>query len=122
METNSELYLKNELTLINLESEKEDLLKQNIELYEKLKQIEKQENAIKDFQEELKIQIKNQMEKIYEETGNDVIENQYIRIKYTAPYDKIIVDNEKLKKEYEEVYLDCLKKSNVKSSVRITIK
>lgn len=119
---NYELYVNNENKLIDLETKKEELIKQNSELYTKLKEIEKQEKAIKDFQEELKTQIKNEMEKIYEETGNEVIENQYVRIKYTPSYDKIIIDNNKLKTEYEEVYLDCLKKSNVKSSVRITIK
>lgn len=119
---NGELYRDNELKLIQLEEQKNNLLKNNIEIYEELKRIEQEENKIKDFQEQLKNKIKEEMEDIYNKTGNEVIENQFIRIKYTPSYDKIIIDSDKLKKEYEEVYLNCLKKSNVKSSVRITLK
>lgn len=68
--------------------------------------------------EQLKEQIKEAMEN--EEIKK--FENDYISITYVAPTTRNTVDSKKLKEEFEEVYNQCLKTSNVKSSVRIKVK
>jgi hypothetical protein len=43
-------------------------------------------------------------------------------ITYIEPTMRVSVDQKKLKQEYEEVYLECVKESSVKSSIRIKVK
>lgn len=68
--------------------------------------------------EEIKEQIKTSMEE------NDVkkFENDYISITYVAPTTRTTIDSKLLKEKYEDIYKECSKVSDVKSSVRIKIK
>ena len=68
--------------------------------------------------EEIKEQIKTSMEE------NDVkkFENDYISITYVAPTTRTTVDSKLLKEKYEDIYKECSKVSDVKSSIRIKIK
>ena len=68
--------------------------------------------------QELKEQIKTAME----ENGTKKFENDYIAITYVAPTTRNTVDSTKLKEEFTDVYNQCLKTSDVKSSVRIKTK
>lgn len=49
-------------------------------------------------------------------------ESDRMRVTYTAPYKRTTVDSERLKSNYPSTYKDCLKTSNVKASIRVTIK
>ena len=68
--------------------------------------------------EEIKEQIKISMEE------NDIkkFENDYISITYVAPTTRTTVDSKLLKEKYEDIYKECSKVSDVKSSIRIKIK
>ena len=45
-----------------------------------------------------------------------------LHITYVAPYDSVIVDSERLKIAYPDVYADCQKVSHRKASIRLKIK
>lgn len=68
--------------------------------------------------EEIREQIKIAMEQ------NEVkkYENDFISITYVAPTTKTTLDSKLLKEKYEEIYNECSKTSNVKSSIRIKVK
>jgi uncharacterized protein (UPF0335 family) len=51
--------------------------------------------------------------------GIKSIDNEYMTITYIEPTTRVSVDQKKLKQEYEEVYLECVKETPVKSSIRI---
>lgn len=67
-------------------------------------------------------EIKNAIKYAMEEHQVKSFENELLKILYVEPTEKVIVDTEKLKTEYEEVYIQCSKKSQVKSSIRLKIK
>jgi uncharacterized protein (UPF0335 family) len=54
--------------------------------------------------------------------GIKSIDNEYMTITYIEPTTRVSVDQKKLKQEHEEVYLECVKESSVKSSIRIKVK
>lgn len=68
--------------------------------------------------EEIKEQIKQSMEK------NEVkkYENDFISITYVAPTTRTTIDSKLLKEKYENIYNECSKISDVKSSIRIKVK
>lgn len=67
-------------------------------------------------------EIKEQIKKAMEENEVKKYENDFISITYVAPTTRNTVDSAKLKAQFEDVYNQCLKTSNVKSSVRIKVK
>ena len=85
------------LAISGLKEQQEILQKQNDEIKEKIKQT-MEEQDIKKY------------------------ENDILTITYVAPTKRNTVDTTKLKEQYEEVYLDCLKETDVKSSIRIKVK
>lgn len=103
-----QIYSNNELQIVEVEKQ--------ISLAVADLQNKQQELVSKN--EELKEQIKKAME----EQGTKKFENDYISITYVAPTTRNTVDSTKLKEEFEEVYNQCLKISDVKASVRIKVK
>ena len=102
------LYTKNELELGKIEEQ--------ISLA--IADLQNKQQEIQNKNEEIKEQIKLAMEQ------NEVkkYENDYISITYVAPTTKTTVDSKLLKEKYEDIYKECSKVSNVKSSIRIKIK
>lgn len=105
---------KEELDIVN---QKNEILVKS-EVFEIVKALEEKANEIATKKEEMKTSLKEAME------NNNVkkFENDIISVTYVAPTTRVGVDTEKLKTEYEEVYLDCLKETSVKSSIRLKIK
>ena len=66
--------------------------------------------------------IKETIKDLMEENGVLSIENDWFKIKYVEPTTSIRVNTALLKKQFEEVYLECVKESQVKSQIRITVK
>ena len=54
--------------------------------------------------------------------GIKKIENDQFTVTYIEPTTRVSVDQKKLKEQFEEVYLECVKESSVKASVRIKLK
>lgn len=67
-----------------------------------------------------------EMRKKLEETmdlyGIKSFENELIKITYVEPTTRTSVDSAKLKKKYPDVFTECSKVSEVKGSVRISVK
>jgi predicted phage-related endonuclease len=80
--------------------------------------LQNKQKELQDKNEEIKEQIKISMEQ------NEVkkYENDYISITYVAPTTRTTVDSKLLKEKYEDIYKECSKISNVKSSIRIKVK
>ena len=80
--------------------------------------LQNKQKELQNKNEEIKEQIKISMEE------NEVkkYENDYISITYVAPTTKTTVDSKLLKEKYEDIYKECSKTSNVKSSIRIKVK
>ena len=103
-----QIYSNNELQIVEVEKK--------IRLADADLQNKQQELVSKN--EELKEQIKKAME----EQDIKKFENDYISITYVAPTTRNTVDSAKLKSQFEDVYNQCIKTSNVKSSIRIKVK
>ena len=111
-EYNGEIYQRKELVI---DSEVEMGMSM---ITENLKALEAQVKALKEQQEAYKDIIMNAMEA----QGIKSYENDILKITYVYPVEKLSVDSAKVKKEYPQVYAECLKKSVSKASLRITIK
>ena len=48
-------------------------------------------------------------------------ESDGLTITYVAPTTRIVVDNKKLQEEHEDIYLQCLKETPIKASIRIKV-
>ena len=57
-----------------------------------------------------------------EEYGIKKVDTDDILITYTEPYEKTVLDTNKLWKEYKDIAFKCQKDSEVKASVRITVR
>ena len=57
-----------------------------------------------------------------EEKGITGYDNDYLSITYVAPYTKTTIDSKLLKEKYEDIFNECSKTSEVKSSIRIKVK
>lgn len=108
MEELLKLYSNNELQMLEVEKQ--------ISLA--VADLQKKQQELVSKNEELKEQIKKAME------DKDIkkFENDYIAITYVAPTIRTTVDSAKLKEQFVDVYNQCLKTSDVKSSVRIKVK
>lgn len=84
--------------------------------------------AIKDLQDKQKKlvdkneEIKEKLKLAMEENQIKSYENAYLKITYIAPTTRVTVDSKKLKEKYSDIYQECTKISNVKSSIRIKVK
>ena len=83
--------------ILKLEAEKSNAIEKNKEIREKLK-LAMEERGI---------------------TGYD---NEYLSITYVAPFTKTTVDSKVLKEKHPDIYEECSKTSEVKSSIRIKVK
>ena len=102
------LYANNELELGKIEEQISIVIAE----------LQNKQQELQTKNEEIKEQIKLAMEQ------NEVkkYENDYISITYVAPTTRTTVDSKLLKEKYEDIYNECSKTSNVKSSLRIKIK
>lgn len=102
------LYANNELELGKIEEQ----------ISIAIAELQNKQQELQTKNEEIKEQIKFAMEQ------NEVkkYENDYISITYVAPTTRTTVDSKLLKEKYEDIYNECSKTSNVKSSLRIKIK
>ena len=66
--------------------------------------------------------MREQLEAAMEQFDIKSFENDLVKITYTEPTTRISVDSAKLKKNYPDIYTECCKTSDVKGSVRITVK
>lgn len=80
--------------------------------------LQNKQSELQNKNEEIKEQIKKSMEE------NEVkkYENDYISITYVAPTTRTTIDSKLLKEKYENIYNECSKTTDVKSSIRIKIK
>lgn len=102
------LYANNELELGKIEEQ----------ISISIAELQNKQQELQTKNEKIKEQIKLAMEQ------NEVkkYENDYISITYVAPTTRTTVDSKLLKEKYEDIYNECSKTSNVKSSLRIKIK
>lgn len=102
------LYANNELELGKIEEQ----------ISIAIAELQNKQQELQTKNEEIKEQIKLAMEQ------NEVkkYENDYISITYVASTTRTTVDSKLLKEKYEDIYNECSKTSNVKSSLRIKIK
>lgn len=66
--------------------------------------------------------MRRQLEVAMEQHGVKSFENDIIKITYVEPTTRTSVDSAKLKKKYPSVFEECSKTSEVKGSVRISVK
>lgn len=66
--------------------------------------------------------MREQLEAAMELYNVKSFENDLVKITYVEPTTRTSVDSAKLKKKYPDVYTECSKVSEVKGSVRITVK
>lgn len=57
-----------------------------------------------------------------EEHGIKKIDTEDFVVSYVAPTERITLDSKKVEAEYPDVYRECMKISDVKSSVRVKLK
>lgn len=110
-ERNGELY-KRELTV------SETALAELAEVESLIKAIEEQKKAAEAQAAELRAALMAAME----QNGCTSFENERIKLTYVAPYTKEAIDTKKLKKELPQIAEQYTKTSNVKASLRITLK
>lgn len=67
-------------------------------------------------------EMRKQLEKAMDQFAIKSFENDFIKITYVEPTTRTSVDSAKLKKNHPDVYAECSKVSEVKGSVRITVK
>lgn len=105
---NKEIILKNvDNELVLEKSIEEELAILDREIKERQEKYDFIKNKLLDYMKE------NEIKKISSDT---------VSVSYTAPYDKIKFNEKKFKQENEETYNDYCELSNVKESIRITIK
>ena len=108
MEELLKIYSSNDLEINNI--------KEQISIV--IAELKYKQNELKRKKEEIKEKIKKAME----ENGVKNYENDYISLTYVAPTTRRTVDSKLLKEKYVEIYEECSKISDVKSSIRIKIK
>ena len=110
-ERRGEIYTQ-ELTVSNTQ------LAELVEVESLIKQIEEQKKAAEAQAAELRAALMQAMEA----NGVTSFENENIKITYVAPTTRTAIDSAKLKKELPEIAEKYTKTSNVKASLRITLK
>ena len=110
-ERKGEIY-KQDLTVSNT------ALAELVEVESLIKSIEEQKKAAEAQAQELRAALMQAME----QNGVTSFENESIKITYVAPTTRTAIDSAKLKKELPEIAEKYTKTSNVKPSLRITLK
>lgn len=110
-ERNGEIY-KQDLAVSNT------ALAELVEVESLIKSIEEQKKAAEAQAQELRASLMQAMEA----NGVTSFENESIKITYVAPTTRTAIDSAKLKKELPEIAEKYTKTSNVKASLRITLK
>jgi len=102
------LYANNELELGKIEKQ----------ISIAIADLQNKQQELQNKNDEIREKIKNSMEE------NEVkkYENDFISITYVAPTTRTTIDSKLLKEKYENIYNECSKTSDVKSSIRIKIK
>lgn len=72
--------------------------------------------------EEQDKKMRKELETAMEQYDVKSFENEFIKVTYVEPTTRTSVDSAKLKKKYPSVFEECSKTSEVKGSVRITVK
>lgn len=85
---------------------------------QKISNIEFSLKTLKKLQEEYK----NTLTDLMIEHDVQKIENSYFKISLSQGEERPTLDTEKLKNEYGDVYIECLKKTKVKPFIKITMK
>ena len=106
-----------ELMLELVQSEK-DMAIVEAKITKAIAKLETQKKTIAEKNAEIREKLKLAME----EKGITGYDNDYLSITYVAPYTKTTVDSKLLKEKYEDIYNECSKTSEVKSSIRIKVK
>ena len=96
----------------------DEQLMQLLEVEALIKSIEEKKKKAEEQAKELRAELMKAMEA----NGVKSFENDLIRITYVAPSTRQSIDSAKLKKEQPAIYASYLKSSEVKASLRITIK
>lgn len=80
--------------------------------------ISKQKKELEDQEKK----VRESLEAAMEQYGIKSFDNDILKVTYVAPTTKTTVDSKKLKKEQPEIFAKYSNVSNVKASVRITVK
>ena len=96
----------------------DEQLMQLLEVESLIKSIEEKKKKAEEQAKELRAELMKAMEA----NGVKSFENDLIRITYVAPSTRQSIDSAKLKKEQPTIYASYLKSSEVKASLRITLK
>ena len=83
--------------------------------------IEHHEKTLKKLEEQQK-KYQEIIIKAMEEQGIKSFENDQIKLTYVPGQDRLVIDKEKVKRDYPQIYDKVLKVSKVKPSLRITLK
>ena len=89
-----------------------------IAIMQQISAISKQKKELEDKEKEVRVAL----EAIMGQFGIKSFENDILKVTYVAPTIKTIIDSKALKKDKPDIYEKYAKISNVKSSVRITVK
>jgi len=85
------------------------------------KQIALNEQVLKNAKEKQE-SYKEQLTRLMEENGVTSIENDDFKVTYFPENETTRFDSAKVKAEYPEVYIECMKKSKVKSFIKLETK
>lgn len=89
---------------------------------------EQAENFLKQKQEDFEIAkkeaelVREELRQLFERQGIKSWETPNLKVTYIYPTERISVDSAKLKANYPQVYSECQKLTQVRSSIRITFK
>lgn len=89
-----------------------------IAIMQQISAISKQKKELEDKEKEIRVALETAMNQY----GVKSFENNILKVVYVAPTTKTTIDSKALKKEKPDVYEKYAKTSNVKASVRITVK
>lgn len=88
------------------------------EICKKIAEFERQALNIELAKKDLKEKLKNCME----EHGISSFENEYIKVLYKRPSERVTVDSKKLKEELPDIYEAYTKTSKVAGSITLEVK
>lgn len=90
----------------------QEIISEIVEFEKTKKEFEKKQNEFKELL--IKAMEENNIKQFKSESDG-------LTITYVAPTTRIGVDNKKLQEEYEDIYLQCLKETPIKASIRIKV-
>lgn len=106
---------KEEMALV---LKKDEVLKKHEEVFLAIRELDNKSSELSKAKEEMKKELMVAME----EKDIKKFENDVVAITYVAPTTRVGVDTDKFKTEFEDIYLQCLKETPVKASLRIKVK